>query len=118
MKDKKITYLGKGLLEFPLENAQVSVKFSEVNDYSVFTPYEFGCKPRKVIIDAGHSVRVADYMHSNTGTVLYFDECVKDMIHQDRFYIVKLYLHSVSLRELEQYLDEMFQNITSLKGRK
>lgn len=116
-------YNGKGLVdqienaserdyEIFLENAQVSVQFTEVHDYSTFTPYEFGTKPLKVIIvDGAREVKIAEYLTSpSAGTVLYFNECVKDLIHPNKFYTVKLYLSYLFIRELEQYALQLFQN--------
>lgn len=106
MKDKEIMYTGKGLLhqirdvgtldyELLLENAQVSVKFTEVHDYSAFTPYEFGAVPKRIIVDGAYAVKVTEHLTSpGAGTMLYFDECVKDIICPDKFYSVRMHLQS------------------------
>lgn len=123
MEDKHIIYTGKGLLaqienvdswdyDILLENARVSVKFTEVSTYSAFTPYEFGNVPKRVIVDGVYAVKVTAYLTSpGVGTVLYFNKCVKDMICPDKFYTVTLYVQPVlSYKLLREMVDQIFSD--------
>lgn len=119
MKDKEIIYAGKGLLaqienadswdyDILLENARVSVKFTEVSTYSAFTPYEFGNVPKRVIVDGVHAVKVTEYLTSpGAGTVLYFDKCVKDKINLNEFYTVTIYSQPIFYESYRRTIDQI-----------
>ena len=73
---------------------RILIKFTEVNEYSLFTPYEFGGKLLWVhIVDGFYFIDIVDYITSyGIGTILYFEDPIKHIVRPNEFYTVSVYL--------------------------
>ena len=92
---KKIIKTGKGLIEQMKESTvctipedfSLKVKFTDIGEYSAFTPYVFKAfMPLKVIINVLAALIVKEWISTESGTLMYFDENISGIILPDMFY--------------------------------